>query len=119
MDTHYESSSPNPSIVWLQACVRLSRAKKSALETNNLDALENCIEEEGRLLEQRPAFGPGAEERPLLAEWKAINAINRALVRNGMEFSSVLLEAIRPEAVYGVNGEVRRTANDTIFSAEG
>ena len=104
---------------WMIDCLKVTRQTTAALMKNDLAAIENCLEEEGRLASQwpevattkRPALAePGDETQRLMlrqslsalaAEIKTLNYRNAALTESGMEFSRALLDVIRPAATYG------------------
>jgi hypothetical protein len=106
-------------IQWMIDCLKVTRQTSAALMKNDLTAIENCLEEEGRLASQgsdlasarRSALAePGYRSQHsmlrqslsgMAAEIKSLNYRNAALTENGLEFSRTLLDVIRPPATYG------------------
>ena len=93
---------PDHTLAWMEQCLNIAKQKASALLQNNLDALEECLEQEKQLLSRRPIFHKNrpAISRSLLLELRSLNRTNRALIANGIDLSRTLLETIHPPATY-------------------
>jgi len=85
---------------WIEACLDLSRRKISALMRNDLLTLEQCLEDEEKLLSLRPSLHPTHVSKSVLSELRALNRKNSALVQSGLDFSRTMLDAIRPPMTY-------------------
>jgi len=92
---------------------------------NDLVTLEQCVEDEERLLSLRPSVQQIPIPRALFAELRALNNTSRALVQNGLEFSRTMLEAIRPPMTYSelitgqTSADSRRSGTESILSVQG
>lgn len=98
-----ENDSPKhneQTLAWIQASLNLSRKKVSALMRNDLLTLEQCLEDEEKLLALRPSLQPTHVSKSVLEELRSLNNRNRALVQSGLEFSRTMLDAIRPPMTY-------------------
>ena len=62
--------------VWLEACLGLSRRKIAALMRNDLSGLEQCVDEEGRLLALRPTLKASSIPQFILDELHSLNKRN-------------------------------------------
>ena len=125
MTEHDSPKHDGQTTAWIQACVDLSRKRVSALMRNDLVTLEQCVEDEEKLLSLRPSLQPPHVSRTLLAELRSLNNTGRALVQNGLEFSRTMLDAIRPPMTYSalVTGQTSadsgRSATESILSVKG
>jgi len=100
----------NPDIIekqklaWIEECLSVSRRTTSALQQNDLAALEECLETEAQLLSRRPIFHRTRSRVPMptVADLRAVNNTNRALIANGLDLARTLLNTIRPPATYSL-----------------
>lgn len=111
-------------ITWVETSLHISRRKISALMRNDLITLEQCLEDEEKLLALRPSLHPANISKAVLAELRSLNNRNRALVQSGLEFARTMLNAIRPpmtysELVSGQTGTNPRSETESILSVKG
>jgi len=92
---------------------------------NDLVTLEQCVEDEDRLLSLRPSLQQAHVSKALLAELRSLNKTGHALVQNGLEFSRTILDAIRPPMTYSelITGQTstdsRHSGTESILSVKG
>ena len=91
-------------VAWLEELLTVTKGKNSALQRNDLKALEECLEQETQLLARKPIFQKkdSAIPRALLAGLRATNKANRALITNGLDLTRTLLDTIHPPATYSI-----------------
>jgi hypothetical protein len=124
MTEHDSTKHDEQTMAWIQACLHLSRRKISALMRNDLVTLEQCLEDEEKLLSLRPSLQLGHLSKTALSELRALNTRNRALVQNGLEFSRIMLDTIRPPMTYSelVTGQATtdsgRSGTESILSVK-
>jgi hypothetical protein len=124
MTEHDSPKHDEPTLAWIRACLDLSRRKAAALVQNDLTTLEQCLEDEEKLLSLRPSLEPAHASKSVLAELRSLNDRNRALVQSGFEFSRTMLDAIRPPTTYSelVAGQTsmdsHRTESESILSVK-
>jgi hypothetical protein len=98
---------------WIEECLSLAKQKTSALQQNNLPALENCLEQEALILARRPVFHRNRSTVPasLIAELRTVNRTNHVLASNGLDLCRTLLDTIHPPATYSATASKATTTS--------
>jgi hypothetical protein len=103
---------------WIEACGNTVRRTTAALTQNDLATLEDCIEEQGNLIYRYTELVAGTvfdmdrksdasltaardSLRSLAFEVRTLNRRNAILAANGLDYSGILLEVLRPSLTYG------------------
>jgi hypothetical protein len=111
----------NPEIIeeqklaWIEECLSVSRRTTSALQRNDLAALEECLEQEAQLFSRRPMFHRMRVRipSPVIADLRSVNSTNRALIANGLDLARTLLNTIHPPATYSLQPGVGSVSTST------